>query len=184
MRRLAGGLAAGVFLALVLAAGAGAGVPVANTTTHTTVGPYASDFCGVPGTETDTSVEHFFQSASGAVLDNFASTDVFTAAATGNTLVARGASTTKSGAPVTNPDGTFSITTTETGLLLHFQVLNGPMLKAADGEPLRSAGFLTTTDTFDANGNFIDETSSFAGPHLFREGVDVCGSVIAYLTGS
>jgi hypothetical protein len=81
-----------------------------------------------------------------------------------------------------NGDGTISFVTAINGLALKFQVLNGPVLKAADGEPLRSAGVLVFEDVFDAaTGDYITTNVSFEGPHLVAEGVDICGASVAYL---
>jgi hypothetical protein len=39
-----------------------------------------------------------------------------------------------------------------------------------------------STETFDiATGDLLSFTSSFHGPHLVAEGVDVCGPSVAYL---
>jgi hypothetical protein len=56
------------------------------------------------------------------------------------------------------------------------------MSEAANGEPIRSAGVLTIEDVFDAaTGDYITTNESFSGPHLLREGVDICGPSVAYL---
>ena len=68
------------------------------------------------------------------------------------------------------------------GLALKFQIPNCPVLKTADGQPLRSAGVLTFQDIFDAaTGDYITTNVSFKGPHLGAEGVDICGPSVAYL---
>ena len=68
------------------------------------------------------------------------------------------------------------------GLTLKFQIPSGPVLKAANGEPIRSAGVLLIEDVFDtATGDYITTNETFNGPHLLREGVDICGPSAAYL---
>jgi hypothetical protein len=84
--------------------------------------------------------------------------------------------------PIDNGNGTISFVTQITGLVLKFQITNGPVLRAANGEPIRSAGDLTLEDVFDAaTGDYITTNESFSGPHLAREGVDICGPSVAYL---
>jgi hypothetical protein len=84
--------------------------------------------------------------------------------------------------PIDNGDGTFSFVANGTGLVLQFKIPNGPLLKDADGKPLRGAGELTTTDIFDAaTGDYITTTESWHGPHPLRDGVDICGPSVAYL---
>ena len=66
--------------------------------------------------------------------------------------------------------------------MLKFQIPGGPVLKAANGEPIRSAGVLTIEDVFDAaTGDYVTTNETFNGPHLAREGVDICGPSVAYL---
>jgi len=158
------------------------GPPVTNDHFSFTSTPQDSDFCGVPGTDVDRVVEHFIQDASGNFIDNVHVSQLFTATATGNTILSTSDATTRTTGPIDNGDGTISFVTNITGQVLHFQILNGPMLKAANGEPIRSAGILTITDIFDATtGDYITTTQSFHGPHLVREGVDICGPAIDYL---
>jgi hypothetical protein len=53
--------------------------------------------------------------------------------------------------------------------------------EGGQGEPIRSAGVLIE-DFFDAeSGDYITTNESFNGPHLGREGVDICGPSVAYL---
>jgi hypothetical protein len=84
--------------------------------------------------------------------------------------------------PIDNGNGTISFVTAINGLALKFQALDGPVLKAADGQPLRSAGVLVFEDVFEAaTGDYITTNVSFEGPHLGAEGVDICGPSVAYL---
>jgi hypothetical protein len=176
------GLAAA--LASALAAGsAGAAQPVVNDHYRFTSDPYSETWCGqVPGTAVDTVVEHFMQDASGNYIDNVHVTTVFTASATGKSILSSASNTTQTSGPIDNGNGTVSFISRITGLVLKFQIPNGPILRAADGEPIRSAGDLIVEDVFDAaTGDYITTNESFTGPHLGREGVDFCGSSVDYL---
>ena len=107
---------------------------------------------------------------------------LFTATATGKSILSSASSTERSTGPIDNGNGTISFVTQITGLVLKFQIPGGPVLKAANGEPIRSAGVLTLEDVFDAaTGDYITTNESFSGPHLGREGVDICGPSVAYL---
>jgi hypothetical protein len=87
------------------------------------------------------------------------------------------------GAGVDNGDGTFTFTEHTAGLVLKFKILNGPVLKDADGKPIIGAGVIDSVATFDvATGDLISLQETVHGPHPFRDGVDVCGPSIAYLT--
>jgi hypothetical protein len=140
-------------------------------------------WCGqVEGTAVDTVVEHYMQDTSGNIVDNVRITSLFTAAATGKSILSSASSTTRSTGPIDNGDGTISFITQVTGLVLKFQIPGGPVLKAANGEPIRSAGVLIIEDVFGAaTGDYITTIESFDGPHLTREGVDICGPSVAYL---
>ena len=175
-----------VFMAAVLAiavpALGSAGPPVVNEHFRPPPFVHPSTWCGtVNGTAVDTVVEHYMEDASGNVIDNVHFTRVFTATATGKSIVSSADGVSKLDI-VDNGDGTISFVSTSIGLVLKFQIPNGPVLKAANGEPIRSAGLLTITDVFDAaTGDYITTTESFHGPHLFREGVDICGPSVDYL---
>jgi hypothetical protein len=106
---------------------------------------------------------------------------VFTATATGKSLESSGSGIAKVDV-IDNGDGTITFVERDAGLALFFKIPGGPILKAADGEPLRSAGEISSTATFDvATGDLISFSDSFHGPHLFRQGVDVCGPSVAHL---
>ncbi len=95
---------------------------------------YPASWCGqVAGTAVDTIVEHYMVDAS----DNVRFSRVFTATATGKAIVSSASTTEKSEGPIDNGDGTISFVTAINGPALKFQALNGPVLKAADGQPLR-----------------------------------------------
>jgi hypothetical protein len=174
-----------VAIALVAASSASAftGPPVVNDLTKFTSDPEPGTWCGqVEGTAVDTVVEHFMQDASGNIVDNVNLRSVFTATATGKSIISSASNTTRTTGPIDNGDGTISFVTNVTGLVLRFQIPNGPVLKATNGEPIRGAGVLTTEDVFDAaTGDYITTNESFSGPHPVREGVDICGPSVAYL---
>jgi hypothetical protein len=170
-------------LATASAAYGFSGPPVVDQHYRFTSDPYAETWCGeVEGTAVDGVVEHFMQDASGNIVDNVNLTSVFTATATGKSIVSSASNTTRSTGPIDNGDGTISFVTDITGLVLKFQIPDGPVLKASNGEPIRSAGDLRLEDVFDAaTGDYITTNESFSGPHLGREGVDICGPSVAYL---
>jgi hypothetical protein len=181
-----------LFVALVAATGLAATVPAFSLAGSPVVNahfgpftsdPYAKSWCGaVDGTAVDTVVEHYQQDASGNIVDNVRLTSVFTATATGKSLESSTSSTTRTSGPIDNGDGTVSYVTDVTGLVLQFKIPNGPVLKDADGKPLRGAGELSITDIFDAaSGDYITTIESWNGPHPVRDGVDICGPSIAYL---
>jgi hypothetical protein len=69
------------------------------------------------------------------------------------------------------------------GLVLKFKLPNGPVLKDVEGKPILGAGIVDTTLTIDlASGDVLSVESTWHGPHPLRDGVDICGPAIAYLT--
>jgi len=159
------------------------GPPVVNQQFRPPPDVHPSTWCGeIQGTAVDTVVEHYMQDASGNIIDNVRFTRVFTATATGKSIISSASTTEKSSGPIDNGDGTISFFTAVNGLALKFQIPHGPVLKTADGQPLRSAGVLLFEDLFDAaTGDYITTNVSFDGPHLAAEGVDICGPSVAYL---
>ena len=143
---------------------------------------FPSSFCGVVGSEVDTGTFTFRQDASGAfhATENFR--NVFTASSTGKSLENSTADL-DMGAGVDNGDGTFTFTEHTAGLVLRFKIPNGPVLKDADGKPILGAGVIDSVVTFDiATGDLISLQETVHGPHPVRDGVDICGPAIAYLT--
>jgi hypothetical protein len=182
MRKLIGviGVVAAAFGALVPALGL-AGPPVVNDHGSFSDGPYATTFCGVPGTQIDTGMFHFLQDASGAFVGTETFSGLFTASATGKSLQLSSADTDR-GALTDNGDGTGTFTERDSGLVLQFKIPNGPVLKDADGKPILGAGILNTVVTIDlASGDVLSAEQSWHGPHPLRDGVDICGPAIAYL---
>ena len=159
------------------------GPPVVNEQFRPPPDVHPLTWCGqVEGTAVDTVVEHYMQDASGNIIDNVRFSRLFTATATGKSIGSSASSTERSIGPIDNGDGTISFGTQITGLVLKFQIPGGPVLKAANGEPIRSAGVLIIEDVFDAeSADYITTNESFNGPHLGREGVDICGPSVAYL---
>jgi hypothetical protein len=159
-----------------------AGKPVVNENAKFTEGPYASNFCGVPGTQIDSLVVHYMEDATGGFRVNEIFQGVFTATATGKSLELAGSGV-ASVTATDNGDGTVTFDEQDSGLALKFKVPNGPVLTDADGKPLLGAGILTSTATFDtATGDLLAIEESWHGPHPLRDGVDICGPAIAYLT--
>lgn len=160
-----------------------AGPPAVNEHSSFTSDPYATTWCGeVEGRTVDTVVEHFMQDASGNIIDNVNLSSVFTATATGRSIIASASSTTQSTGPTDSGDGTVSFLTDIRGLVLKFQIPNGPVLKASNGEPIRGTGVISIEDVFDAvTGGYITTNESFSGPHPVHDGVDICGPSVAYL---
>ena len=119
------------------------GPPVANEQFRPPPDVHPATWCGeLQGTAVDTIVEHYMQDASGNIIDNVRFTRVFTATATGKSIISSASTTEKSSGPIDNGNGTISFVTAVNGLALKFQIPDGPVLKSADGEPLRSAGVL------------------------------------------
>jgi hypothetical protein len=167
-------VAGGAALAAAIPALGLAGKPIVN-------GPYPETWCGgVEGTAVDTIVVDYSRDQAGLFRENFRGTHVFTATATGKSLESSAAGVATATA-IDNGDGTTTFVGTSAGLALQFKIPHGAVLKDASGKPLLGAGEFSSTETYDAAGNFISGTTSFHGPHPFEEGVDVCGPSVAYL---
>ena len=175
-------------VAAVLAAAAAipavglAGKPVVRDHESVVDGPFPTSFCGVVGSEVDTGTFTFREDASGAFHATESFRNVVTASSTGKSLE-YGNADLDMGAGVDNGDGTVTFTEHTAGLVLRFKILNGPVLKDADGKPIIGAGVIDTVATFDiATGDLISLQETAHGPHPLRDGVDICGPAIAYLT--
>lgn len=159
-----------------------AGHPVVSDHGSFVDGPYAQNFCGVDGSQIDTGRFTFKQDASGAFHATETFKGVFTASGTGKSLELSAAGV-DMGNAVDNGDGTATFTEHTAGLVLKFKIPNGPTLKDADGHPIIGAGLIDTVATFDiATGDLISLEETVHGPHPLRDGVDICGPSIAYLT--
>jgi hypothetical protein len=159
-----------------------AGQPVVRDHESVVNGPYAQNFCGVDGTQLDTATFTFRLDASGLfhATENFRG--VFTATATGKQLELA-SSGVDMGIGVDNGDGTTTFTEHTSGLAIRFKIPNGPVLKDADGNPILGAGIIDSVVTFDnATSDVISGSETVHGPHPLRDGVDICGPAIAYLT--
>jgi hypothetical protein len=176
-------------LAGVMAASAvGLAVPaVGSAGTPQVQPPEQGTWCGVvPGTFVDTITSEVEHQADGKTIDHVTLSSVFTATETGKSIVSSASSMSMTTGPIDNGDGTFGFVTQNTGLVLKFQIPNGPVLKAANGEPIRSAGTLAFEDVFSSpvpsDETYITTIDlGFHGPHLGRQGVDICGPSVDYL---
>jgi hypothetical protein len=159
------------------------GQPVIRDHGSFTDGPNPSTWCGtVAGTETASGTFTYREDASGAFHATESVKATFTATATGKSLE-QAAAGVDMGAGVDNGDGTTTFTEHTAGLAIRFKQANGGVLKDADGKPILGAGSIDTVVTFDnATGDLISIQETVNGPHPFRDGVDVCGPSVAYLT--
>ena len=172
--RLFGALATVATVAVAVPALGLAGPPIVN-------GPYPETWCGaVGGTAVDTIAVDYSREQAGLFRENFRVTHIFTATATGKSIESSSAGMGTATA-IDNGDGTTTFVGSNAGLALRFKIPNGPVLKDANGKPLIGAGESSSTETYDAAGNFISGTFSFHGPHPLAEGVDICGPSVAYL---
>jgi|SRR5436309_1473227 len=146
-------------------------------------GPNPSTWCGtVSGVRTDSGTFTFMQDASGAFHATGSFKGSFTASATGKTLEFADAGV-DMGTGVDNGDGTTTFTEHSAGLAIRFKTVNGGVLKDADGKPILGAGMIDSAVTFDnATGDLISVRETVRGPHPLRDGVDICGPSVAYLT--
>jgi hypothetical protein len=146
-------------------------------------GPNPDSWCGeVDGMSTFTGTFTFRQDASGAFHATGETRGVFTATATGRSLEQFDTGV-DMGTGVDNGDGTTTFTERTAGLAIRFQIPNGPVLKDADGKPILGAGTIYTVVTIDnATGDVVSFSETVDGPHPLRDGVDICGPSVAYLT--
>jgi hypothetical protein len=171
-----------VVLAAVIPAVGLAGQPVVRDHESVVEGPFPSSFCGIDATEIDTGTFTYREDASGAFHATESFRNVFTASSTGKSLETSNANV-DMGSGVDNGDGTVTFTEHTAGLVLKFKIPNGPVLKDADGKPIIGAGVIDSVATFDiATGDLISLQETVHGPHPLRDGVDICGPAIAYLT--
>jgi hypothetical protein len=174
--------AAVVVLAAAIPAVGLAGQPVVRDHESVVEGPFPTSFCGVDGTEIDTGTFTYREDASGAFHATESFRNVVTASSTGKSLEYSNADF-DMGSGVDNGDGTVTFTEHTAGLVVKFKIPNGPVLKDADGKPIIGAGVIDSVATFDiATGDLISLQESVHGPHPVRDGVDICGPAIAYLT--
>ena len=176
-----------VALALLAAIAAPAAVfaaqPVVRDHETEVDGPYPQNWCGeVDGLETDTGTFTVREDANGAFHVTSVLRGVFTANSTGKSLELAGSGV-DMGIGVDNGDGTTTFTEHTAGMTIRFKAADGGVLKDADGKPILGAGTIDSIAVIDnATGDPISVSETFHGPHPFRDGVDVCGPSIAYLT--
>jgi hypothetical protein len=146
-------------------------------------GPHPAGVCGVvEGTQVDSGTFTFRMDANGVFHATEIGKSVFTASSTGRSVEFAHAGM-DMGTGIDNGDGTVTFTEHSAGLAVTFRILNGPILKDADGKPLIGAGEVDAVATVDiATGDLISLQETYHGPHPLRDGVDVCGPTIAYLT--
>jgi hypothetical protein len=177
------GLAA-LLASTLIASGASAAKPLVNVHEGpVTNGPVPMAWCDeLEGTAVFRSVVGVRLTETGAV-QNAHTTMVFTATATGRSIMLSQSGLVRFSV-VDNRDGTTTYSSKGAGLDLAFRILNGPVLRSASGQPLRSAGESDTTLIVDnATGEWISFKESVHGPHLFDDGVEVCGPTLTYLLG-
>lgn len=174
-------LIAGLAVAAALPAAALADAPVIFDHGTDVDGPYETTFCGVPGTQVDEFKFTYREDADGEFIVNEIFAGTFTATATGKSLELHSASTGKI-SPIAG-DGTITFVEHDTGLVIRFKIPNGPVLRDVDGKPILGAGTVSAIAVVDAStGELISLDESVHGPHPLRDGVDICGPAIAYLT--
>ena len=180
-----------VLAAVAVASAVGLAAPAAGSATpRQAEPPRPGMWCGVvPGTFVDTVTTDVEHATGGGAIEHVTSRTVFTASATGRSIVASGASTAKTTGPIDNGDGTYGFVTTDAGLVLKFQVLDGPVFKDANGNPIIGAGTLSFEDVFSSpvpsDQTYITTIDlGFNGPHPGRQGVDICTPTVSYLLGS
>lgn len=144
---------------------------------------FADNICGIDGTSVVNGMDNIQVFADGTFKDQFRVNQVFTSAATGKSILIFVAQQFVGAGPIDNGDGTVTFTEHMAGLVLRFKIPNGPVLKDADGKPILGAGVIDSVVTFDiATGDLISLQETVHGPHPVRDGVDICGPAIAYLT--
>lgn len=159
-----------------------AGQPVVRDDESVVEGPFPSSFCGIDGTEIDMGTFTYREDVSGSFHATESFRNVFTASLTGKSLESSNADV-DMGSGVDNGDGTVTFTEHKAGLVLKFKITNGPVLKDADGKPILGAGVIDSVATFDiATGDLTSFQEAAHGPHPLRDGVDICGPAISYLT--
>jgi hypothetical protein len=169
-----------LFAALVLfasvalgcfASSAGAAAPVDQDQFRFDSGPYASNLCGLDGTEDDVVVGSFVSFASGFNVNPTNAISTFTATASGKTVEFRMAGNVIVQPPVDNGDGTFTQDITVTGTSSIYKLTNGPVI-------VKDIGSITFAVTFDSQGNDLGfSVVKIAGPRPAG-----CAIVVAALT--
>ena len=161
--------------ALVLGAGAassaGAAPPIDQGQFHFDSGPYASNLCGLDGTEDDVVVGSFVAFANGFNVNPTNAISTFTATSTGKTVQFRMAGNVIVQPAVDNGDGTFTQLITVTGTSSVYKLVNGPVI-------VKDIGSITFASTFDSQGNDLGfSVVKVAGPRP-----PGCSAIVAALT--
>jgi len=153
------------------ASSAGAAAPVDQGHFRFDSGPYASNLCGLDGTEDDVVVGSFVSFASGFNINPSNAISTFTATASGKTVEFRMAGNVIEQPPVDNGDGTFTQDITVTGTSSIYKLINGPVI-------VKDIGSITFASTFDSQGNEVGfSVVKIAGPRPAG-----CAAIVAALT--
>jgi hypothetical protein len=149
-----------------------AGPPVINEHVNFTSDPYDDSWCGIDGTSVDRVVTHFKLDASGASLENTEIKTLFTATASGKSMLIHTTGAVKVSALIDNGDGTSTAIIETMGTRPQFKLPNGPVLVRSAGKGIFAVTFDSTT------GEFISfEVIDLKGPH--PPGCDI---IVAALT--
>jgi hypothetical protein len=157
--------AAFAVLALAPATAATAASPIGHD--RFTSDAYADNWCGIDGTSVDRVVANYTADGSRASI-NVVTT--FTATASGKSMEIRQTGARKSGAPIDNGNGTYSVVFTNAGQSPGFYLPNGVVA--------HDTGLVKGIVTFDSvTDEFLDfQVVKIAGPRL-----DACPAIIAAL---
>jgi hypothetical protein len=148
LRRIAIAFAAAAAVATVVPVFALAAAPVIHEHAHFTSEPYGDVWCGIAGTSVDTVVAQYLERDSGASILTVDITTLFTATASGKSMLIRQTGARRTDAPVDNGDGTFTVVFTNTG--------QSPSFKLPQGPPIAlDVGLVEGAATFDAEGEFL-----------------------------
>ncbi len=163
-------LAASVVLG-AFASNASAAAPVDQGQFRFDSGPYASNLCGIDGTEDDVVVGSFVAFASGFNVNPANAASTFTATASGKTVEFRMAGNVIVQPPIDNGDGTFTQYITVTGTSSIYKLVNGPVI-------VKDIGSITFASEFDSQGNDLGfSVVKVAGPRA-----PGCDAIVAALT--
>ena len=149
IKRLVVAVAAAAAVATVVPLVGLAAAPVVHEHAHFTSDVYDDQWCGIAGTSVDRVVAQYLERASGASVETLSIATVFTATASGTSMLIRQTGARRAGAPVDNGDGTYSVSFTNTGQSPAFKLRNGPAI-------VLDVGLVEFLVTFDAaTGDFI-----------------------------
>jgi hypothetical protein len=163
---LAGSVALGGF-----ASPARAAAPVDQGQFRFDSGPYASNLCGIDGSEDDVVVGSFVAFASGFNVNPTDAISTFTSSASGKTVEFRMAGNVIVQPAVDNGDGTFTQLITVTGTSSIYKLVDGPVI-------VKDIGSITFASYSDSQGNDL----GFAVVKVSGPRPAGCAAVAAALT--